>query len=210
MIQQLEQLAANQCDKWLDLSMEAMDEFLGEYAAYVDANPAETETYLLSQPVEYMGLTTIAFEGISRFSDYPEVLLPAVKKILDYPYKNEDDLDKMDPLYYIETIEFFEDHPSVYMQHMDLLASYLRPEKDPEFLICLLQIFDMIYIAPVEQINKQYFRKKWFDNITELANYSTLKVKIAAREVIKSAEQDCDIIPLTFVERVKKLFGRTA
>ncbi len=209
MIRQLEQLAANQCDKWLDLTMEAMDEFLEEYAAYVDSNPAEAETYLLSQPVEYMGPTTIAFEGISRFSDHPEVLLPAVKKILGSSYENKDDLDKLDPLYYIETIDFFEDHPSVYMQHMDLLASYLRPEKDPEFLLNLLQIFDMTSVTPDETIDKQYTRKKWFDNITELANYGSLKVKIAAREILRINEQDGDVIPLTFMERIKKLFGIT-
>jgi len=183
--------------------------FSVEFAAFVDTNPAEIEAYLLKQEVTGYGTLYIAFEAISRYSKHPEIILPTVKKVLDFSYTtDEDSLYNMTVLDDIDTMELFDEHPTVYMQHMDLLVSRLKKEKELSYLMQLLDVFDMALVIPVEPEYKQYIRKQWFDQIAEFANYGeTLNLKLKAREVIKNSEQDCDLIPLTFGERVKKLLG---
>jgi hypothetical protein len=121
---------------------------------------------------------------------------------------NDDSLYHMTLLDDIDTVELFEQHPDVYMQHMDLLVSRLKPEKERPYLMQLLDVFEMAMVIPVEQEYKHLIRRQWFDKITEFANYGeTLKLKLKAREVIKNLEQECELVPLTFGERVKKLLG---
>jgi hypothetical protein len=207
MIEELEQLAANDCSAWFELSYEEQEAFTKKYAAYVDTNPSETQAYLQEQEVTFAGVLSIAFEAISCFSNHPAVLLPTVKKIVDRSYNQEEfELWNLEVIENIDTIELFERDKTVYMQYMDLLVSHLQPEKDPEYLIKLLDIFDLAFMPPENASENQYVRKKWFDTITVLANYNLLKVKIAARKVITNSEQDCELIPLTWMEKIKKLF----
>jgi hypothetical protein len=209
MIEKLEQLAANECAAWFEISFEDQEAFTKEYAAYVDANPSETEAYLQEQEVTFSGVLGIAFEAISCFSNHPAVLLPAVKKVLHHSYSTEEiDLWNLEVLDDIDTIELYERDKATYMQYMDLLASCLRPEKDPEYLVSLLGIFEMAFIIATEPSENQFVRKKWFDHITELANYGPPKVKITARKVLASSRQTADLIPLTFMEKIKKFFTR--
>lgn len=209
MIEKLEKLAANDCAAWFELSYDDQEKFSKEYAAYADANSSETESYLSEQEVTFAGILTIAFEAISCFSNHPETLITAVKKVLDHSYgKEEFDLWNLEVIDNIDTLELFERNKPVYMQYMDLLASCLRPEKDPEYLVKLLDIFDLAFILPEDLSENQFVRKKWFDNIIELANYGPFKVKLAARKVIASSHQTYDLIPLTFMEKIRKLFNR--
>jgi hypothetical protein len=209
MIEKLEKLAVHECDTWLGMAYEDQEAFSKEFAAFVDANPSEIEAYLLKQQVTSFCTLHIALEAISRFSKHPEILLPTVKKVLDFEYTmNDDSLYHMTLLDDIDTVELFEQHPDVYMQHMDLLVSRLKPEKERPYLMQLLDVFEMAMVIPVEQEYKHLIRRQWFDKITEFANYGeTLKLKLKAREVIKNLEQECELVPLTFGERVKKLLG---
>ncbi|MNX98625.1 hypothetical protein D3C86_1310420 [compost metagenome] len=93
----------------------------------MDTNPSETESYLSKQEVTFTGILSIAFEAISCFSDHPEIVMPAVKKVLDHSYgKEEFDLWNLEVIDNIDTLELFERNKSVYMEYMDLLASCLR------------------------------------------------------------------------------------
>lgn len=209
MIEKLEKLAANDCTEWFELSYDDQEKFSKEYAAYVDLHVAETEAYLQEREITFAGVLTIAFEAISLFSNHPEVLLPAVKKVLDHTYGREEfDLWDLEIIDNVDTLELFDRNKPVYMQYMDLLVSSLRPEKDPEYLVKLLEIFGLAFINPENLSENQFVRKMWFDKIADLANYGPLKVKIAARKVITDSGQDCDLVPLTILEKIRKIFTR--
>ena len=209
MIEKLEELAASECNVWLGMAYEDQEAFSVEFAAFADANPSEIEAYLLKQEVTSFCTLHIALDAISRFSKHPEILLPTVKKVLDFQYTMDDDsLYHMTLLDDIDTVELFEQHPEVYLQHMDLLVSRLKPEKEQPYLLQLMDVFEMAIVIPVQPEDKHLICKRWFDKIMEFANSGeNLKLKLKAREVIKNSEQVCDLIPLTVGERVRKLLG---
>lgn len=208
MIEKLELLAANEGSSWFKLSYEDQEAFSKEFAAFVDANPSEMETYLLKQDVALFEVLMIAFEAISCFSDHPEVLLPAAKKVLDFPYgKEDDDWYNLEILDDIDTVELFGRNPTIYMQYLDLLCSRLVPEKDPHYLLRLLHIFDLAFVLPETASENQFMRKKWFDTIADLANYAPLKVKLVARKILANNKQTPDLQSLSLVEKIRALIG---
>lgn len=208
MIEQLELLAANEGASWFKLSYEDQETFSKEFAAFVDTNLSEAEAYLLKQDSALFDLSTIIFDAISRFSNHPEILLPLAKKVLDFPYgKEEDDLYNLEVLDDIDTIELFERSPAIYMQYLDLLCSHLVPEKDPQYLLRLLPVFDLAFVQPETASENQFIRKKWFDTIADLANDAPLKVKLAARKILASNKQTRDLQPLSLVEKIRALIG---
>lgn len=210
MIEQLEELAANDQEKWLNLDIEEQELFEQNFAQWVDENTTAFESYLLQQDPLLLGTMSIAFECISNSGEHLNLLLPVVRKVLHFPF-NEDTIDfyNLDVLDDISTYDLYLCDKTVYLNYIDLLISKLRLDQHPEYLRALFGVVQFAIVKPESIQEKQYLKRDWIDAITLIANSAELELKLEAQNLLKELGFTENIQALSIVERIRKFLRLT-
>jgi len=205
----LEQLKAHeldQLDAWLDYSGKETKAFLKQIVAFAKENIDQLEAYCAQVvPTEFSSLS-IVYQALSEHSvAYNDLLFKEVKRVVTLAKSNQIKPEYLEVLTEIETEDIYSKTEDIFVAMVSFMVATLNVQLPPNFNVELLDVIDW-FVIDLDQDDNIPEAQNWIDILTDLAKNADPKTKVKAREVLETMDVDIKFEPLSFKEKLKRLF----
>ncbi len=184
-IEKLQAHQENEMSEWFDYSDRKMEAFLAEVALFAEENPKDLKAFCQQTlPSEFSSLS-IVYQALSEHSSSQgNFLLAEVKRVIDLAKDNKIEPSDLKILLDIDVELFYENDPEAFTQSLDYMADNLLLENEGPVNTELLDVLDW-FLGEYFENESKASAKKWINPIVNLANNSTISVKLKAREMLE-------------------------